>query len=118
MRKFDDKQIKLFKEIYEFVDEEPDAISGVPEYAGILTVYQQNSALSIPHLVDSNQLHYDEDVNEILYDCWNEICETLNVDPKYRFKNLKEFIEKCAEYFNFTRKLSIYESSNISLALV
>jgi hypothetical protein len=99
MIKIDEKQIKLLKEVYEFVDEEPDAISGVPEYAGLLAFYSEYSALSIPHLVDSNLLQYDEDVNKILHDCWDEICETLEIDPKYIFKNLKDFIEKCGEFF-------------------
>jgi hypothetical protein len=89
MIKIDEKQIKLLKEVYEFVDEEPDAISGVPEYAGLLAFYSEYSEL----------LKYDEDVNELLLNCWNEICERLEVDSKYRFKNIKEFIEKCGEFF-------------------
>jgi hypothetical protein len=99
MIKIDEKQIKLLKEVYEFVDEEPDAISGVPEYAGLLAFYSEYSALSIPHLVEANLLKYDQDVNEILSTCWNEICERLEVDSKYRFKNIKEFISKCEEFF-------------------
>ena len=99
MIKIDEKQIKLLKEVYEFVDEEPDAISGVPEYAGLLAFYSEYSELSIPHLVEANLLKDDQDVNEILSACWNEICERLEVDSKYRFKNIKEFIEKCGEFF-------------------
>jgi hypothetical protein len=99
MIKIDEKRIKLLKEVYDFVDEEPDAISGVPEYAGLLAFYSEYSALSIPHLVEANLLQYDDDVREILNECWNEICERLQIDPKYRFKNLKEFIEKCEEFF-------------------
>jgi hypothetical protein len=99
MIKIGETQIKLLKEVYEFVDEEPDAISGVPEYAGLLAFYSEYSELSIPHLVEANLLKYDEDVTELLSTCWNEICERLEVDSKYRFKNIKEFIEKCGEFF-------------------
>jgi hypothetical protein len=99
MIKIDEKQIKLLNEVYKFVDEEPDAISGVPPYAGLLAFYSEYSALSIPHLVEANLLKYDRDVTEILSTCWNEICERLKVDSKYRFKNIKEFINKCEDFF-------------------
>jgi hypothetical protein len=99
MNKLDVKQINLIKEIYEFVDEDPDAISGVPPYAGILAFYWEYAALSIPHLVDANLISYSEDVNKILADSWNEICARIEVDPNYKFKNIEDFIKKCEKFF-------------------
>ena len=100
MTKLKTNQIKFIEEFFNFmIEDDPEAWGGVPQMAGPLSFYSDYPALSIPYLASKNLIELNTETDELLFQSWTEICNSIEIDIDHKFKSLEDFFKKCEKYF-------------------